>query len=459
MKLSDLFFKFQFIKIFLIFSYIVCWFSISTSFEDFYIFKKFLHSFHLTNFIDSFEIKKIISSEVINLLRHSSVYLCFIILLFLFFLMKKKLFEKENLVFYILLIYFLLQLPGLVYTENNYENISFIISSLTIILTIILINYFFSPEEKKILVFISFAILTVVFLLAFFPKIIQFLNGVGSKIYGGYFEDSKLFISKSSPRSSGLSRTCLILILLGSLIFGYYFKNKKILTFLKVFLLSIIFIYQSRTIVFLTIFVFLTLIIYDSELTIKSLFKNFFYYLCIPAFIFFIITDYGENQYALNRTNLENESLGLPATKKPNKTFKQQNVRDLVPKNFSSGRFEDWYLISNKFEKNEILFGYGAQGDRYLINQSASNGLIYSFTSSGIFGSIFFVFFSVVIFFKSLKNIFSSYKTKKIDYIYGLIVLTILGRSLLETAYAVFSIDLIILLTVLSLNTKYKTKI
>jgi hypothetical protein len=459
MKLSDLSFKFQFIKIFLLFSYIVCWFSISTTFEDLYIFKNFLYPFYLTNFIDSFEIKKIISSEFINLLRHSSVYLCFIILLFLFFLMKKKLFEKENAVFYILLIYFLLQLPGLVYTENSYQNISFIISALTIILTIILINYFFSAEEKRILVFISFTLLTVIFLLTFFPKVIEFLGGVGSKIYGGYVEDSKLFISKTSPRSSGVSRSCLVLILLSSLIFDYYFKNKKLLTFLRIFFLTIILLYQSRTIIFLTIFVILTFIILEKELSIKSLFKSLFYYICIPVVIFFIITNYGENQYALKRTNLEKEALGLPAVDKPIKKYKQKNVRDFIPKNFSSGRFEDWYLILNKIEKDKILFGYGAQGDRHLINQSASNGLIYSFISSGIFGSIFFIFFSVVVFFQSLKNIFLSYKTNKIDYIYGLIVLTILGRSVLETSYAVFSIDLIVLITALCLNTKYKTKI
>ena len=53
-------------------------------------------------------------------------------------------------------------------------------------------------------------------------------------------------------------------------------------------------------------------------------------------------------------------------------------------------------MIGNLIVKinNSLVFGYGAQGDRYLINQTASNGMIYAITSSGIFGLISFIFFN-----------------------------------------------------------------
>ena len=53
------------IKSFLIFSYLVCWFSISTSFEDLFIFDK-NKEVNLFNFV--------------NFIRHAAVYLCLFLL-------------------------------------------------------------------------------------------------------------------------------------------------------------------------------------------------------------------------------------------------------------------------------------------------------------------------------------------------------------------------------------------
>ena len=110
-------------------------------------------------------------------------------------------------------------------------------------------------------------------------------------------------------------------------------------------------------------------------------------------------------------------------------------------------------MINENFDKNKIFFGYGAQADRYLINQSASNGIIYSLISSGIFGFIFFMIFSFIIFFQTLKKlIFLKKDYLNNDLIFHIIILIILARSLVETSYAVFGIDLIILITTLSLK-------
>ena len=68
--------------------------------------------------------------------------------------------------------------------------------------------------------------------------------------------------------------------------------------------------------------------------------------------------------------------------------------RPIDPETYSSGRLNDWKKILTKID-GSIFYGYGAQGDRFLINQTASNGLLYSLSSSGILGTIAFIFFSI----------------------------------------------------------------
>ena len=117
--------------------------------------------------------------------------------------------------------------------------------------------------------------------------------------------------------------------------------------------------------------------------------------------------------------------------------------------NFSSGRVNDWYDLSKKIYLAPVI-GHGAQADRFLINQSASNGILYAVTSSGIIGLIFFIIFSFMAFYKSISNIINNklrYETK----ILSLGILIILGRSVLESSYAVFSLDLILFCTIINL--------
>ena len=118
MKHLKNFSKEKIIQLFLIFSYLICWFSISTSLEDvFLIFDKF-----------SYDQKS--TSDYINFLRHGLIYVClFFLLLFFFLNLKKYLSKNNNLILFIFLIYFLFQIPGLYSTENSIINLSFVISS------------------------------------------------------------------------------------------------------------------------------------------------------------------------------------------------------------------------------------------------------------------------------------------------------------------------------------------
>tara|TARA_B100000945_G_C20329848_1_gene571827 strand:- start:146 stop:658 length:513 start_codon:yes stop_codon:yes gene_type:complete len=126
---------------------------------------------------------------------------------------------------------------------------------------------------------------------------------------------------------------------------------------------------------------------------------------------------------------------------------------------FTSGRIKDWKEILAKINTNNIFFGSGPQADRFLINQSASNGILYSLISSGIIGLLFYILFSIIVFFEICKTILN-YREKRNMYFYScLIILIIMLRSILETSYAVFGIDLIVLITFYNIIKKQKLKI
>ena len=109
--------------------------------------------------------------------------------------------------------------------------------------------------------------------------------------------------------------------------------------------------------------------------------------------------------------------------------------------------------------KKSVIYGYGAQGDRYLINQTASNGIIYSLSSSGILGTIPFIFFSILSVWVVLRILFENLKLRiPITNYSAIIVILILLRSLLESSYAVFSIDLIVIYTFANYLNKFYSK-
>ena len=102
-----------------------------------------------------------------------------------------------------------------------------------------------------------------------------------------------------------------------------------------------------------------------------------------------------------------------------------------------------------KIDKKFII-GFGAQGDRFLINQTASNGTLYALSSSGFIGLFFYLFFSFIIFFKILKKNFFSKIFDKKEILIDFLIIVIFMRSILESSYAVFGIDFIILMTLIN---------
>ena len=93
--------------------------------------------------------------EIINALRQSIIFIIFPILLIFNFLKFNKQNFKDNFSFFCLFLYFILQLPGLILTQNSYLNIGFIFSSLNILLILNLTNKLFDTKTLKIFIYIN----------------------------------------------------------------------------------------------------------------------------------------------------------------------------------------------------------------------------------------------------------------------------------------------------------------
>jgi hypothetical protein len=426
------------IKIIFCLIYFFCWLSISSSFEDLKI--------SSTNKLNLF--------DLINFTRQ---FLIIISVIFLFGLSTKFFFEKKKIklnnisLYIIFLIYLFLQIPGLIISENNTDNIGFVLSSTCAVLVLMMSEFYMDRVEKKIFLYISVLFLSAVFIVSFLPDFIKYING--ERTLYGYYSESYLFLNKMSPRSSGLSRTILFLLILINVFFNQKTNLRKyFFIFFKILCISIILIFQSRTIIFLTflylIFDFLSKKNYSPKILISEVVS----FIIIPIMIVILLNNLSFFFAQKKISKLEDPSIKYWSIKSFSGSFKEK-TRPI--ENFSSGRFEDWKQIVDEVDKRFII-GFGAQGDRFLINQTASNGILYALTSSGFIGLFFFLFFTLKIFFIALKNIFLAIFFEKNEIFFNFLIIIILMRSVLESSYAVFGIDLIILMTIINYISKAK---
>ena len=128
------------------------------------------------------------------------------------------------------------------------------ISSITCNININYSKILFFISESILFIIISFIILLFVFISSFIPKFLAFLTAEQS-LYGGIVEYGKVFIGKESPRSSGVSRSALIILVFLDLIRYFFSKNSSsIYTISRIILITGILLLQSRTVLILTIF-------------------------------------------------------------------------------------------------------------------------------------------------------------------------------------------------------------
>ena len=218
-------------KIFIILGFLISWSSLATNISD------------ITTIVST---NKISLTLLVNFLRSIAVVIYFLSILFFYILFYKKInFEIKNKIFYLLFfLYFLLQIPGLLLTDNSLNNIYYIISSLNIILILNLALDFFDKSEIKLFSYISFFFLFSIFFVFFIKDLHTFLFYKGS--FYSNFSDTAFVLNKLSPRSSGMSRTAILLLLFFTM-FAYNLKKKYFRYIIILFFSTIVFLYQSRT--------------------------------------------------------------------------------------------------------------------------------------------------------------------------------------------------------------------
>ena len=403
-----------------------------------------------------FSSSSILFVKLFSILRALSPYVIFII--FICFFYKRLSFRTSsrnlNFILIILVLNFLIQLiASFIYQDNTLLNNSNLIL-LSIMSLALFIFEFNHDNSKKILIF-SWVVLFLIFM---WFSAIMFLwyfsdKNMVANLYGGWPQSFLIIenLTENIPRSSGIGRSALILsipIMLGLLIrkkiniLLYFFYNYSFFIMLAT---------QSR-ITLLGFFLFICVIIfYLITLKQESILKIKKICLIILIPIIFSVIIVSMKSLQLNNNSVSDYS------KDPDvKRF----LRPIDPVSFTSRRYDDWQEILKK--NNNIFLGNGIMGDRWIINQTASNLILYNYTSSGIAGVFLFTLLMFRSFFICSKIIlFHEKKINKHNYILlsaCYIQYFLMGRSLVEVSFAVFGIDFLIFFAAYFFTEEYYNK-
>jgi hypothetical protein len=439
-----------------------------------------------------YDIQIISLNELINLVRFLSFLIIPLSLYFYFKVVKNYKF-KNNFVLNCFYLVFLFQLIGFAnfYFFNeilffrktidndlitNGYNVRFSYSfftSLSLIIPLPIIGLLlnrkkFSSELLKIsILFLS--IITTLYLIKVFYEFIQ-----SDKIYFYYlgFLVWGDILSVPAPRATGISRWLLILYIF---CLSFYLVSKKknhLFYLLMIFTGTFIYLFQSRTSIYF-LFTVTFIIFFKDKYYIKNLIKIIFIFISIYLLSTFIV----QFKHYTNVQKLKNEiasvEKNIDKTENPDHLFGLSLKKEQLEKrkniyrenqqsrnfgqenNFSTGRTEIWkklfnYVFNTKLSNS--LLGFGAQSDRYLSGQNASNGGVYLLISAGIIGFILYLLIclnTTLLIYKLIK-----FKKKILEHKqkYALLVFSILCliflmcRSLVEISFMSFGLDYLLFL-------------
>jgi hypothetical protein len=414
--------------------------------------------------------------DLINSLR---VYMPLFLTFFLLLIISSQYLKffnhyKENslAIVNLFIIYFLFQIIGLYQnslSQFNIENLYLIILGFCTI-EILIINQFLNKNIN--LKYFIYSAIILCFLSSSYFFFSNFLNHSYYSLQDifyvkirGYYDinlDKKFFLETIVPRSTGISRTFgLINIFIIVYLIFIKKKNNYLFYFISFIYTSLIWLLQSRG----SILIFFTttiLIIYlAKKIYLKKKILIIFFLLFLPIILSEAILILGKNFSNSNFVN-SNKNLMNEQSKNLNLNGQSKGLIDEIFENrtlsdhTTSGRIEIWNEALKLFEKNKV-FGYGPQGDRFILKGSevkdkfynnSSNALIYSLLSGGYFGILVMfliylnIIFKIYICLKKLK-IFDNYNqiTLKLSVCY---IIFFLIRSLFENSFSLFSIDFMI---------------
>ncbi len=431
----------------------------------------------------------------INSLRISIPLIISIITTLIIFLLIKKI-KLNNLIF-IYYIYFIFQTIGLIFNLNvdftlgNNFLIILGIGTLNIFIIMKILNY---ENYSKMLLFFSVCFCFLFMFLIFYLNFDKLIEYLAFSTFYSISRPGDFLFGSAYPRSTGLSRICALLALI---LFVLYINISKKRLFKKIlFLICITFFsifvwgFQSRgTIICYSISVLMCLFLFKSEFKEKII--NFFLILLLPVLIFNQSAQIAKKHY-IKKHLLEKdlfkevldvesiEELKLDLDEEEFKVFKKKldqalektgDANRFVKRGMStSGRFDIWKYSLSQYDKKKI-FGYGAQADRYLLNDkykgygnNSSNIFLYVFLSGGYFSLLILILIFLRAYYISGVILFMKNKSKiKNSFIFQIcfsILIFFSVRGLIENSFGLFSIDfLFTILCLFIINELYNNKI
>ena len=446
-----------------------------------------------------------------NLIRSLLPYL-----VFCYFILKQDIYFKDlfvnfDLVFICFLLYGLFQLTGLIYTYTNLHEHYWIVYLFTLIF---FFNYLLNNQNSYLIKLVFKINILFIFLLFLIFMIIVFKENIfTTKLLYNSSAFNLSLMGEPHPRSSGLSRMGLILLIISN---SFYFSSKLpkqynfFILSINSFLIFTIYNIQSRgAILFLFFLFFLILLIYNFK-DIKQKLIYFIFIILVPILMFgsypafknFIKLD--TKSVIEKKTSLKKNRIirgGFSALVRMDDKITTKEKIDSI----SSNRLSAWeYLIQVFFtgkindemrkklinigykdldkvllKKTNLITGLGPQADRRLMQikkikqfagnvkgpfgSHASNIYIYSLICSGFFGLVtiltinFIIMYRIIILFINRKklNLHSNYYLNSAI----LIILFLQFRGLIENSYGVFGVDLIMFISSYSIIAKAYKKI
>ena len=367
----------------------------------------------------------------------------FFILFYFYYNFKSKInfFHSNKLFNFYPFIFYILFASSFIFLSKNIN------SYLNIYWGILMLGPFFYIYlfKNKINLLKTFLFLSLLLLFSLFTyylfKIINLfiLNNKIIPLYGlaelDYF---KMDIGNAnSPRSSGLSRISIILYI--SLVIYLILNKAKKYFDAGIFLLSIVvggvgLVFQSRTMNFIFLFfsILLILIYFKKKKLVNR--RYILFLVIMPIILTNIYYHFLNNQISVKNFNLSEIS----------KSISLKNVIREKKEDFSSNRFELWNKTI-EISKNNFFIGYGFQADRKLIKESVHNVYLYSLICGGVISLLLIIFISLRSAWVSSIILFNFIFLKKnynsLDLIPAFLIPLFLLRGILETSYAIYSID------------------
>ena len=381
-------------------------------------------------------------------MRVFAPYVFFFIFMIFFVQFKSLLNTIQNFKIILLISFiYIIQCLSFYNTENNLLNMGYALSCMIYIFYLTSLKTEFKIIEKQF--YLSFLIIFLI-LLIYGVNILKwfYLETTNLNLYGSWPHSLKTLedLSNQVPKSSGLARSAMILLIFCSI--WLLSLKKKINIFINsiliIFCTLIIFLTQSRIVLIFYISYYIFYIIFfviKNNINFKKKIFIIFATLLLPFLIWHFSVEY-KNNYVFKRLGpdkiIEKQTLYGKEYDKP--------FRTIDPKTFTSNRLNDWNKIIKSNQK--VFFGNGAMGDRYLINQTASNYFLYLYASAGIIGLImgiiFYIFCIFVVIKYLLKNKFIVSKNETNNLICSAVISFILLRCLTETSIGIFGIDFLI---------------